>query len=194
MQKLEILTDEELVKLHADGDVAASGVLLCRYKNAVKAICRQFFLVGGDEEDLMQEGMIALFGCISEYDPKFGAFGPYASRCVKNRVIDAVRKSGRNKNKPLADFVDVQSISDGELLSSSDTNPETLYLSAEGEKLILKSIDENLSDGEKSLFLLFLDGLSYSEIAAKTELSVKQVDNRLQKIKKKLKAATETKQ
>ena len=193
MQKLEILTDEELVKLHADGDVAASGVLLCRYKNAVKAICRQFFLVGGDEEDLMQEGMIALFGCISEYDPKFGAFGPYASRCVKNRVIDAVRKSGRNKNKPLADFVDVQSISDGELLSSSDTNPETLYLSAEGEKLILKSIDENLSDGEKSLFLLFLDGLSYSEIAAKTELSAKQVDNRLEKIKKKLKAATQTK-
>ena len=193
MQKLEILTDEELVKLHADGDIAASGVLLCRYKNAVKAICRQFFLVGGDEEDLMQEGMIDLFGCISEYDPKFGAFGPYASRCVKNRVIDAVRKSGRNKNKPLADFVDVQSISDGELLSSSDTNPETLYLSSEGEKLILKSIDENLSDGEKSLFLLFLDGLSYSEIAAKTELSAKQVDNRLQKIKKKLKAATQTK-
>ena len=104
-----------------------------------------------------------------------------------------MRKSGRNKNKPLADFVDVQSISDGELLSSSDTNPETLYLSAEGEKLILKSIDENLSDGEKSLFLLFLDGLSYSEIAAKTELSAKQVDNRLQKIKKKLKAATQTK-
>ena len=89
--------------------------------------------------------------------------------------------------------MDVQSISDGELLSSSDTNPETLYLSAEGEKLILKSIDENLSDGEKSLFLLFLDGLSYSEIAAKTELSAKQVDNRLQKIKKKLKAATQTK-
>lgn len=151
MQKLEILTDEELVKLHADGDVAASGVLLCRYKNAVKAICRQFFLVGGDEEDLMQEGMIALFGCISEYDPKFGAFGPYASRCVKNRVIDAVRKSGRNKNKPLADFVDVQSISDGELLSSSDTNPETLYLSAEGEKLILKSIDEKFVRRRKKL-------------------------------------------
>ena len=57
----------------------------------------------------------------------------------------------------------------------------------------MKSIDENLSDGEKSLFLLFLDGLSYSEIAAKTELSAKQVDNRLQKIKKKLKAATQTK-
>lgn len=193
MQKLDTLTDEELAKLHADGNTAASGVLLYRYKNAVKAICRQFFLVGGDEEDLMQEGMIALFGCISQYDPKFGAFGPYASRCVKNRVIDAVRKSSRNKNKPLADFVDVQSISDGELLYSSDADPETLYLSAEGEKLILKSIDETLCDDEKEVFLLFLDGLGYSEIGSKTSLSIKQVDNRLQKIKRKLKSANQTK-
>ncbi len=193
MDNYNRLTDEELVKLANEGDSLASGALLYRYKNTVKATCRQFFLIGGDEEDLTQEGMIALFGCISSYKPECGSFKAYANTCVRHKVIDAVRKSGRDKNKPLADFVDVQSISDGEFLCSTDTNPETLYLSAEGEKLILKSIYETLTEHEQSLFLLYLDGLSYAEIAAKEQLSVKQVDNRLQRIKKKLKSVSDVK-
>lgn len=190
MQNIKNLTDEELIKLCTDGNAAASEVLLSRYKNTVKAICRNFFLTGGDFEDLVQEGMIALFGCITSYDSKFGPFGNYATTCVKNKVIDAIRRSQNTKNQPLADFVELQKLADGEFATDPSSDPEAVYILAEVKDHINKILDVTLTADEKQLFNIFLDGASYLEIAEQTNLTVKQVDNRLQRIKNKLKAAT----
>jgi len=74
------------------------------------AIANKVYVVGGDKDDLLQEGMLGLFFAITNYDETKGAFPSYAKLCVKGRIADAVRKYVNDKNKPLADYIDIASI------------------------------------------------------------------------------------
>ena len=95
------MSEEELFALAADGDEGAVETLLACYKSIVTANVRRYFLVGGDSEDLAQEGMIALYRAIKTYRPESGAFAAYAAGCVKNRLLDVIKSANRDKHKAL---------------------------------------------------------------------------------------------
>ena len=87
-------TDEELVKLAQAHDDVAMDTIMERYKNYVKAITRSYFILGGDIEDVNQEGMIGLFKAVQNYSGK-AEFKTYAFKCVKSRLFTAIKKGNR---------------------------------------------------------------------------------------------------
>ena len=184
------LTDENLINL-SKTDNNALAFLIYKYDKLVKSICRPYYLVGGDTEDLIQEGMIGLFNAINTYNGTT-LFSTYAYRCVKNSVLTAVNRSNCNKNKPLNNFISL-SISDSNdieknvLITDFNSNPEENFLKQENEIELLNKIKNNLSSLEEKILYEFLNGYSYQEIADKTNKNVKAIDNAIQRIRKKLK-------
>ncbi len=178
----EKMPDEELAKRAQSNDSAAVNELLHRHKSLVNKAVRRFFLPSGDTDDLVQEGMVALFNAIMNYDEKAGAsFTTFAYICVRKRIIDLIRKSSSGKNRALNDSVPLDDV---EIASG---NPETVYIEEERETLLMREIESVLSEEEQRIFYAYLDGDSYREIAASLSVSTKKVDNTLQKIRKSLK-------
>ena len=118
-------TDEALCALAREGDEQATEELLLRYAGLVRRLARGFFLAGGETEDLIQEGMIGLYraiGVFHESGTNKGSFKGFATMCVQRRIIDAVKRSARQKNVPLNNYL---SIFDGEW-ELPDASPEEM--------------------------------------------------------------------
>lgn len=192
-----ILSDDELLLRFRQGDELAGGELAERYRPMVKRCTRPYFLMGGDGEDLIQEGMIGLVCSIQGYDMAGGAsFKSYAELCVRRRIMDAVRSASRNKHMPLNSRLSLEELSAGEgeaeaLLSDERYNlsPEELIIEQEQKDRMYKLCAQLLSPLEKKVLGLYLDGLSYEEMAQRLDKPAKSVDSALQRIKKKLSGA-----
>lgn len=184
------LSDEEILNLVLAGDDFAQDVLYNRYKPLVIALSRGFFIKGANRDDLIQEGMIGLFKGVRSYNENKGALKSYLTECIKNQLADAIKTADRLKHSYLNDYVSFSSINadDGERgderFSSNDLNPEEVLLLKENDGNFFDEFAEKLSPVELKILSLYLDGNSYSEIATTVDLSVKAVDNALQKIKK----------
>ncbi len=187
--------DEELAAL-AKKDRKAEEFLLNKYKNLAKARSKAYFLVGGDSDDLLQEGMIGLFKAIRDFDPtKESSFYTFAELCIKRQIYTAIKSAGRQKHMPLNTYVslnktlseDVSERTLAETLSGRESvDPEKLYLKNEKMRDIEREIEEKLSPLEKRVLVLHLHGLSYREISEIINKPTKSIDNALQRIKKKL--------
>ena len=184
------LSDEEILDLVLTGDDFAQDVLYNRYKPLVIALSRGFFIKGANNDDLIQEGMIGLFKGVRSYDKTKGVLKSYLAECIKNQLADAIKTADRLKHSYLNDYVSFSSINadDGERgderFSSNDLNPEEVLLLKENDGNFFDEFAEKLSPVELKILSLYLDGNSYSEIATTVDVSVKAVDNALQKIKK----------
>ncbi len=190
LNSLENLTDEELVALAKQNDKKALEVLLTRYRKVVNSLARNFYLIGGDAEDLAQVGLIAVFKAVESYNG-LKPFKVYARVCVKNEILSAIRSSKREKNKPLENFISLSGdgeydVDKTEIASTSDCDPETEYINSEAETELNEKIKGALSDLEYEIFTLYLGGYAYVEIAKKLGKSVKAVDNAVQRIRKKI--------
>ncbi|MCM1195050.1 MAG: sigma-70 family RNA polymerase sigma factor [Corallococcus sp.] len=169
------------------GDQLAMEQIASAYKGLVRSLANKFFLVGGDKDDLLQEGMLGLFYAVMYYDEEKGSFPSFVELCVLRQLLDAVKKDNGVKNKPLSNYVDIavtENLSDG-------SNPLENILEREYADRIKKVIDGNLTAIEKRVLELFIDGFSYEDIAKKTNKSYKAVDGALQRARKKLLAAKE---
>ncbi len=194
--KYEKMSDEELVELSAVGDVIATETILGRYKNLVRSKARMYFLVGADKEDIIQEGMIGLFKAIRDFDgDKLASFKGFAELCVKRQIITAVKTATRQKHMPLNTYVSLSNpMYDGEsegileevLPGTSETDPEHLFISKENAEFLNVKMDEVLSQLEKSVLELYLEGKSYQEISVILNKPQKSIDNALQRVKKKM--------
>ncbi len=192
-QKLELvrLSDEDLIKLARNGDQRAEETLVLRFGWLVRMCARPLFLMGGDSEDLVQEGMIGLITAIREYDPDRGtSFRTFAEICVRNRLRSAVKAASRDKHAPLNRSVSFDSIfsteTEAEEDGSNDTNnPELLFIQQENLQERMSRIYCQLSPLETRILQLYLSGLSYSEIASTCHRSIKSVDNAVQRIRRK---------
>ncbi len=189
----QLATDDELIACIRVGDEAAMGTLLKKYNPMVKREARTMFLVGGDTEDLIQEGMIGLFGAISDYDPKKGAsFSTFARLCVERRIIKAIAASKSQKNIPLNNALSIDSTEDEEGISLYEkleseliSDPEELVIAREATSELIADIREKLSKMENTVLDYYLDGLNYTEIAAIMGKQPKAIDNAIQRIRKK---------
>lgn len=182
------MTDEELVLSAQGGDKGAESELLKKYNGMVRSVARGFFLAGGETEDLIQEGMIGLYSAISSYKEGKTSFKSYAKLCVSRKIMDAVKASLRQKNMPLnnytsisgedADFAgfgaDVGDDADEDMIRTEDASE------------FLRKISGILSDSEFRVAVLYMDGMSYKEIADATGKDFKSIDNALSRAKKKL--------
>lgn len=193
--------DIELIHRWRSGDELAFEQLLDRYKKTVRAVSRRYFLVGADNEDLVQEGMIGFYKSILSFDEtKQIKFSTFAEICVERQILTAVKSAGRKKHKPLNEYIststeDAFSI-DGDALDTSETysgisdisiaDPEEIFLEQEKESLLKKEIGLRLSSFENIVFELFISGMTYREMSERTGRTEKVIDNAIQRIKRKL--------
>jgi RNA polymerase sporulation-specific sigma factor len=180
-------SDEELVALAQNGDKQAMEELLLRHAGLVRGCARGFFLIGGETEDLIQEGMIGLYGAIGDYRPgeTASSFKNFASLCISRRIIDAVKKSARKKNSPLNDATPIGFVC-AEKETSACFNPEDLLILRDDRREFRQKISGVLSDFEFKVTTMYMDGLTCAEICEATGKTAKSVDNALQRSKKKL--------
>lgn len=184
-------TDEQLQSLAKAQAPGAEEALAERYVRIVRMCARPYFLIGGDSEDLIQEGMLGLLSAIREFDPAKGAaFKTYAQACILNRIRSAVRSDQRLKNAPLNDGVSLDEVLSDESQSLGGNfyarSPEEQVLARETDKEFISAYSRCLSKLEAQILRLYLDGLSYGEIAEAAGRDAKAVDNAVQRIRRKL--------
>lgn len=192
MEEISLLIEK--AKKH---DEDAMEELLRMFKPKVIAIAREYFLAGAEFDDLLQEGMIGLYKAIGVYEPsKNHNFSAFASLCIHRQLQNAVKNANRKKNNPLNSYLPIKyydgsSNSDDEsvmkLVIVDDTSDiEKNYIDKELNTIMISKVKELLTEEQFKILRLFLDGESYSAIADKFRITVKQVDNNLHTIKRKL--------
>lgn len=194
---LEQLDDDELTSLVHLGNSQALDFLIKKYKGFVRAKARTYFLIGADHEDIMQEGMIGLYKAIRDYKgDKRSSFRAFAELCVTRQIITAIKTATRQKHIPLNSYVSLDKpIYDEEsertlldILPDSDIvdDPQDLIVNQENYHQMEGKLAEVLSELEREVLILYLDGRSYQEISEELKRHVKSIDNALQRVKRKL--------
>lgn len=190
------LPDEDLVEMVKAGESDALEYLIHKYKNFVRAKARSYFLIGADREDIVQEGMIGLYKAIRDFrGDKLSSFRAFAELCVTRQIITAIKTATRQKHIPLNSYVSLDKPiydedSDRTLMDVISghrvTDPEQLIINQEKFDDIEDKMTEVLSELERQVLVLYLDGRSYQEIAEDLNRHVKSIDNALQRVKRKL--------
>lgn len=201
---LAALEDEEIVKNVHEGDHQALEYMIFKYKNFVRAKAKSYFLVGADREDVIQEGMIGLYKAIRDFKgDKLSSFKAFAELCITRQMITAVKTATRQKHIPLNSYVSLDKpIFDEEsdrtlmdvVCGSKGLDPEQMLIKQEKYDDIEVKMSEVLSDLERKVLMLYLDGRTYQEISADLKRHVKSIDNALQRVKRKLERYLELKE
>jgi RNA polymerase sporulation-specific sigma factor len=190
--------DEYLVALAKGGRSEAYDKLVRRYRRFVRVKSSSYFLLGGDADDLMQEGMLGLFKAIRDYRPeRESSFRGFAELCITRQIITAVKTATRNKHTALNQYVSFSQTPAAAGPDSDTTLEEVLPGPAvrdpvnqvnAGEELesLVACLTSVLSDLESQVLSLYLDGRSYEEIGERLECDTKTVDNALQRVKRKV--------
>ena len=192
----ELLTDEELVRLSRD-DESAMDYLLNKYKGVVLSCSKSLFILGGDDQDLVQEGMIGLFKAVRDFDEhKNIKLSTFAQICVKRNIYTAITNSNSPKNEPLNKGLSISHTdsSDDEFknLSTEDLglseiyNPEDNLINKEKYDEIVAFMGKELSKLEYQVMDLYIIGLKTSEIARVLGKNEKTTDNAFQRAKNKI--------
>ena len=197
MEQYSLLTDEELIDRLREGHEDIRDYLMEKHKNLVRKKARAMYLMGGDSDDLIQEGMIGLYKAIRDYDGSRGAsFHTFAELCISRQLYSAVEASRRQKHQPLNFYVSIydkenEDSANNQLamggLSDWTRNPEELMIDQENLTSMEVEISRKLSRFEKEVLNLYLSGMNYSQIAETLGKGSKTTDNALQRIRKKIK-------
>ncbi|WP_425415496.1 RNA polymerase sporulation sigma factor SigH [Peribacillus loiseleuriae] len=190
------LEDQVLVKMAHSGDSESLTFLINKYHNFVRVKTRPYFLIGADKEDLVQEGMIGLYKAIRDFRADMmTSFKAFADLCITRQIITAIKTATRQKHGPLNSYVSLDKpLYDEEsnytlmdMISGEEiTNPEALIINQEKANDVDLKIAELLSDLERRVLTLYMDGQSYVEISEELNTHVKSIDNALQRVKRKL--------
>ena len=198
MNKYETIKDEQLIQRLRAGEYEITDFIMDKYKFLVKKKARAMYLLGGENEDLIQEGMIGLFKAVRDYDlEQETSFGSFAELCISRQMYTAIKNSQRQKHMPLNSYVSLyeqsEEAEDGKqsplidrLQPMKENNPEELFLSKEYFLMIEQQLKEKLSELESKVLHLHLMGEDYRTIAKLLDKSPKSIDNALQRIKQKM--------
>ena len=189
------LTDVELMAAVKNNNEGAIDALLCRYKKLVKSRARSYFLIGGDREDLVQEGMIGLLKAAQDFNPDVRvSFRAFAGLCVTRQIITAIKNATRQKHLPLNSYISLDGFSEDNgservfetAAKSVSGDPVESVLAAERLKHIMEVTSNCLTLLESTVLRGYVGGRSYREIALALNCRPKAVDNALQRIKRKI--------
>lgn len=184
------MTDEQLIRKLRNGDKKIIDYIMEKYKNLVRKEANAMYLLGGENDDLIQEGMIGLFKAVQDYNVEQDAsFFSFAKLCITRQMYSAIEASKRKKHSPLNSYISLyekgedQSSLIDTMEAHEETNPEELFVSKEYAELIESRLEESLSDLENRVLYLHLLGTDYRTIAKLLDKSPKTIDNALQRIK-----------
>lgn len=205
MSEYNEISDEELIDRLRQGESQITDYIMFKYKNLVRKKARSMYILGADNDDLIQEGMIGLFKAVRDYDiGRDASFFTFADLCISRQMYNAVQASRREKHVPLNTYIslytDTGNSSENEgngttllniLISDVETNPEELIIDKENVADIESIVEKELSTFEKQVFDLYITGMTYSQIAKVLGRDDKSTDNALQRIKAKLRHLVE---
>jgi RNA polymerase sporulation-specific sigma factor len=191
-----MMSEHEVIVLAKQGSGDATEYLLRKYQGLVEAKAKSYFLLGADREDVIQEGMIGLFKAIRDFSiHHFGGFRKFAALCVTRQIISAVKCASRQKHAALNGYVSVDApLPEGDeegalyevLAAEGESSPDDVIVGRELQRAVHTEMARSLSDLERQVLQRYLRGYSYRDIARSLGSNVKQVDNALQRAKKKL--------
>jgi len=190
------LDDNELVLLAREADSDALDYLINKYKPFVRAKAKSYFLVGADQEDIAQEGMIGLFKAIRDFQfDKLSSFRAFAELCITRQIITAIKTATRQKHIPLNSYVSLdrpiyEEDSERTLIdvieASIAIDPQEMLITREKYGDMEMRLAEILSKLEREVLNLYIEGKSYQEISVQLKRHPKSIDNALQRVKRKL--------
>ncbi len=193
MSQYDEYTDAQLIRLLRDGDSRVMDYLMEKYKYLVRKKTNALFLLGGDNDDLIQEGMIGLFKAVRDYDEDAGSFFHFAELCISRQIYTAIEAASRKKHGPLNSYVslsdentDAADVPYGFKMAANANNPEQMLIDRENMEDFLSRINDHLSPMEQRVMDYYLEGMNYRQIAEAMGKSEKSVDNALQRIRAKV--------
>ncbi|MCI6091444.1 sigma-70 family RNA polymerase sigma factor [bacterium] len=201
----EKMTDEQLISRLRGGEKPIMDFLMEKYKGLVRQKAKAMYLWGGENDDLIQEGMIGLFKAVEDYEPDAGAsFYSFAELCISRQMYTAIKASQRKKHLPLNSYVSLYTSGkreDGKealplaetIEAGAESNPEELLLNTEYANAFEEELKDQLSKLENRVLYLHLMGMDYLKIAEVMDKSPKAIDNALQRIKGKARHILEEK-
>lgn len=197
--EFEKMSENDIINLAQKREDTAMEYLLEKYKPLVRQKTRKLFLIDGDKDDLIQEGMIGLFKAVRDYQvEKDASFRTFADLCISRQLYSAIKKSNRLKNQPLNSYISIYSdeFNDADELAGDRTvissgsdniaNPEAIVIGRENAIDMQNKMFDKLSKMEREVLKRYLEGMTYQEIAADMEKTPKSIDNALQRIKGKI--------
>lgn len=197
MKRYDRLTDEQLIDELRLGDGKIMDYIMDKYKSMVRKKARAMYLLGGENDDLIQEGMIGLIKAVRDYDSSHGAsFASFADLCVSRQMYTAIEASKRKKHLPLNYYVSLYEESEDEhdgkktalidmIEPVQENDPEALYFGKEYTEAFVDKLKGRLSSLENRVLYLHLLGTDYRKIAELLGKSPKSIDNAIQRIKTK---------
>lgn len=190
------LSDEEIVELIHLGKSDVLDFLITKFQPIVRMKARTYFIIGGDREDIIQEGMIGLYKAIRDFRPdRLSSFKVFAELCITRQIITAIKTATRQKHIPLNTSISLDKPMYDEdqertlldiISGSTLDDPEDLIIHKENFLFMEEEMNKVLSGLEKEVLTLYLEGQSYREISEVLNRQVKSIDNALQRIKRKL--------
>lgn len=191
MCQYDHVSDEELISRLRDGETGISDYLMEKYKGMVRKKARAMFLIGGDTDDLIQEGMIGLFKAVRDYRPEREAsFQTFARLCIDRQLSSAIQSSMRQKHQPLNSYVSLSQDEEGEQELWTE-NPEAILIDQENTRILQEEIRRQLSPMENQVLDCYLEGDGYVQIGEMLGKSPKAIDNALQRIRGKIRSRIE---
>jgi RNA polymerase sporulation-specific sigma factor len=189
--------DHYLVALAKEGRSDAYDAIVRRYRGFVRLKASSYFLLGGEADDLIQEGLLGLFKAVRDYRvDRESSFRNFAELCITRQIITAVKTATRNKHTPLNQYVsfsqspaaagDSETTLDEVLPGPTASNPVNQVIATEELHSLVTCLSGVLSELESRVLSLYLDGHSYEVIAERLECDTKTVDNALQRVKRKV--------
>lgn len=190
-----------LLKKAQAGDSEAVNKILKEYTKLLDFNAQKYYLLGGEQEDLVQEGVLGLLKAIKYYDETKSSFSSFANLCIRREMITAIKRANSQKNMILNEAVKnnkkIEKLEYEEESYELD-NYESLEATPEEAVLLKEKIEEfkkfsvnNFSKFEKEVLNYLLRGYSYREIAQILTKDLKSIDNTIQRIRKKWKEKEE---
>jgi len=189
--------DEYLVAMAKRGNANAYDQIVRRYRGFVRLKASAYFLLGGDADDLNQEGLLGLFKAVRDFrTDRESSFRNFAELCITRQIITAVKTASRHKHSPLNQYVSFAQSPAGQ--SDSDAtledvlpgplinDPANQLVATEELDSLIACLSSVLSDLESQVLSLYLDGHSYEAIGEQLDCDTKTVDNALQRVKRKV--------
>lgn len=196
--RYDTMTDEQLIRKLREGEAAITDYIMDKYKHLVRKKAKAMYLLGGENDDLIQEGMIGLFKAIRDYDlEQEASFYSFADLCISRQMYTAIKLSQRQKHMPLNSYISIYEQRDEAadekqqplidlIQAEKNNNPEELFLDKEYFTMMEQKLRDRLSALESRVLYLHLKGESYQSIARLLDKSPKSIDNALQRIKNKV--------
>ena len=188
MDEYQTCTDEELIVRLRAGENVISDYLMEKYKDLVRRRANAMYLIGGEKDDLIQEGMIGLFKAVRDYQPdRKTSFQTFAGLCIERQIYSAIQGSNRQKHLPLNTYVSLSAEEEENTMGEQwAENPEAIVIDRENVRILEEEIKKLLSPLENTVLSYYLDGYNYVQIGEILGKSPNSMDNALQRIRTKI--------